>query len=371
MCYRVSRVSSRKELNDFLNLPKSIYRNDKNWIAPFKSEVKRILNSSKNPYFKNASLQLFNCYMGDKIVSRTAVIINDEYEKKFGIKNAYFGFFESFDDLSAVRLLFRDAESYCEQNSISNLEGPFNPNHYSEVGIQLDNFNSLPTFFEAYNPHYYNKLLLSAGYSVSKIIHTRINKNTREYISKQFGDNREIDSGDYKVRSFDFKNIEGDLENLRQVFNDAFANNWSFLPVSKDEYLFSSKYMRLVTPPNLIRFVEYRSDVIAAVHFALNINPLLKESKGKFNPIKYYNLLKERKNINEVVLFAVGIKSSYKRTKVYPILFNEILNIALNYKILLTTWMDEKNVLSIRSAERLGLLPKKEFAVYKKKLRGI
>ncbi|VAX24528.1 hypothetical protein MNBD_IGNAVI01-3091, partial [hydrothermal vent metagenome] len=218
------------------------------------------------------------------------------------------------------------------------------------------------------NPQYYNTILTSVGFSVSKIIHTRINKNIRKYIVDRYGEDSSVNYGDYKARSFDLKNLENDLENLRDVFNDAFENNWSFLPVSENEYLFSSKHLKLVTPPDLIKFVEYKNEVVAAVHLALNINPLLKEFHGKFSPLKYFKLLKKTKNIQDVILFAGGIKKSYRKTKVYPILFNETLKILRKYKSLETTWMDEKNFDSIRTAERLGLQPKKYFAIYRKQI---
>ncbi len=170
------------------------------------------------------------------------------------------------------------------------------------------------------------------------------------------------------TRSFNMQNYKIDLENLRNVFNDAFKDNWSFLTVSEEEYLFSSKYLKLVTPPDLIKFVEYQNEVVAAVHFALNINPLLKQFNGKFNPIKYFHLLNERKNILEAVLFAVGIKNCFKRTKVYPIILNETLKIAKKFEVLETTWIDENNAMSVNSAKKLGLIKKKNFAIYRKKI---
>lgn len=67
MCYRVVRVSTGKELNDFIELPFAIYKHDRNWVAPIRSELKRILDIKRNPYFRDASLVLFNCYRDKRI----------------------------------------------------------------------------------------------------------------------------------------------------------------------------------------------------------------------------------------------------------------------------------------------------------------
>ena len=75
-------------------------------MPPITSELARVLNTNKNPYFKYATLRLFNCYKGNNIISRVSIVINKEYEKKFGIKSAHFGFFESINDPKSVSILF-------------------------------------------------------------------------------------------------------------------------------------------------------------------------------------------------------------------------------------------------------------------------
>jgi hypothetical protein len=77
------------------------------------------------------------------------------------------------------------------------------------------------------------------------------------------------------------KNFNTDLEHLRAIFNDAFSENWHFIPVSKEEYLFSARHLKLITPPELLQFVEYKGEPVAAVHFTLYINPVLKEFNGR------------------------------------------------------------------------------------------
>ena len=241
MSYRVQKVSTAKEFSDFLKIPYRIYKNDENWIAPLNSEIRRSLNPKLNPYFKNASLELFICYDNEIPVSRAAVVINKLYKHKYNISKALFGYFESMNDIAAVKTLFKTIEDYCRDMNVELIEGPFNPNHYSELGIKTDKFDSLPAFFQTHNPNYYSYLLEEAGFNISKILHTRKNDNVNEYILKKYGEVKSLDFEGYRVRSFSNKNFKKDLEAVREIFNDAFENNWNFLPVSKEEYLFSAK----------------------------------------------------------------------------------------------------------------------------------
>ena len=86
MSYLVKEISLNDGWDDFLSIPFSIYKNDPYWIAPQSSEIKRVLDTKKNPYFKNAILKLFVCYSDSKPVSRSILVINilhwDKWKKK-------------------------------------------------------------------------------------------------------------------------------------------------------------------------------------------------------------------------------------------------------------------------------------------------
>ncbi len=239
MDYEIKGVSDTKQLNDFIALPYIIYNDDPHWVPPIKSELKRTLSLEKNPYFSDTTLQLFNCYKTGEICSQVAIIINKQHQQKYGEKTAFFGFFESINDPTAVVYLFEKIEQYCIFNGIESIEGPFNPNHYSELGLKADQFDM-------------------------------------------------------------------DLEHLRDVFNDAFSQNWHFLPVSQSEYLFCAKYLNLVTYPELIQFVEHKGKPVAAIQFVLDINPYLQKFVGKLNVLRYLHFLSEKKKIKKIIVYAVG-----------------------------------------------------------------
>jgi len=177
MDYIVKEVVDKQGWKDFLSVPAGIYKDDSNWVAPESSEVRRTLDAKANPYFINASLQLYVCYRDGKPVSRSILVVNHLHWEKWNKKSAFFGFFESVNDSEAVKLLFSKIEEVSLSLGAEYLEGPFNPNHYSELGILIDNFSEEPLFFEPYNPTYYSHLLEETGFSELKRIATRINKN--------------------------------------------------------------------------------------------------------------------------------------------------------------------------------------------------
>jgi hypothetical protein len=357
---------------DFINLPFEIYRIDSNWVPPLISELKRTLNQKRNPYFQNATLALFVCYADSEPASRSAVVINSKHKEKFGISIAFFGFFESVNDLNAVKALFNSIEVYCREQKVQIIEGPFNPNHYSEIGIQISKFNIPPSFFQNYNPEYYPQLLNEAGFEVHKIIHTRKREGISSYIRQRYGDNIAVyQSSEYTIRNLIMNDFENELERIRDVFNDAFSDNWNFLPLSKEEYLFAAKYLHLVTKPELITIVEHKGNPVGVLEFVEDVNPLLRHLGGKAGPIKYLRYQRDRKKIRELIIYAVGIKKKYRGTRVYKLLLDAACRTALQCDTLECTWTSDDNVLAVHSAEHMGLERDKEFAIYQKKLTNI
>jgi hypothetical protein len=96
----------------------------------------------------------------------------------------------------------------------------------------------------------------------------------------------------------------------------------------------------------------------------LDINPLLRHFHGKRGPWKLVRFLLGRKRLRTVIVYAVGIARRYQHTRVYPLLLEEAARIVAPFDTVECTWMSEGNSLAHRSAERLGLVPDKHFAIY-------
>ena len=366
MSFLVKEITVQDGLDDFLSIPAEIYRNDPNWIAPQHSEIKRVLNPVKNPYFLNASLKIYVCYSEGKPVCRSIMVINHLHWIKWHQKSAFFGFFESLNECDAVKCLFEKIEADCRAAHAEYLEGPFNPNHYSELGILMDNYNSAPVFFDTYNPSYYPLLLKEAGFSESNLFHTRINSNISYTLSKKYkASHRDTFSKDITVRKFNIFRFKRDLAILRDINNDAFENNKFFLPLSMDEYLFAAKYLFLVTRPGLILIAEYKGEPVGAAQFVINFNSLLRNCDGRIRLWQIPLLLWKRKSLKELIIFTAGIKKEFRNKRVFALILRSAIKIFRNYSTISTTWISDEN-LGNSLASLLDMHPGKHFAIFSK-----
>jgi len=369
MPYSAAPVSDKKQFDEFLRLPFAIYRGDPLWVPPVIGEVRRMLDPERNPYFANATLRLFVCYRSGTPVARTAVIINSAHQRAFGVRSAFFGFFESANDEDAARRLFGEAETYCRARSVEVVEGPFNPHHYSELGLQIDRFGTAPSFFQPYNPPYYDDLLEKAGFRILARFQTMKNDDIGNYLNRRFGALAAAPNRNgYTIRSFSLKDRAGDLERIREVNNDAFAANWHFLPLRPEEYAFSAKHMGLVTRPDLIKIVEHRGRPVAVLHCVLDVNPLLRRWKGVPGPVKLIRFLRGRRAVKTIILFTVAIKRKYQHSCVSRLLLAEFCRMARPFEKAETTWMSADNRSALKAAASLGMRPDKQFGIYAKEL---
>ena len=370
MEYTVREVCDRRSMKDFLGLPRRIYCNDPFWVQPLDSEIKRVLNPRRNPYFANALLALFVCYAGQRAVARTALIVNNQHYRKFGVRAGFYGFFESVDDSDAVRSLFRAVVAKCHLSGVDVLEGPFNPNHYSELGIQVDRFDAPTAFFQTHNPPYYPRLLVQSGFRAAAELFTARNDNAGKYVEERYGPVAQTRvAGDFAVRHPDLKYLKRDLEVIRSVFNDAFSSNWHFLEVTPAEYRFSAKYLAMVTEPELITIVEYQGHPVGVLMCVLDINPLLQRLHGKIGPFSYLRFRRDRSKVNRLIVYAVGIRKQFQRTCVYRLLLDAMCRTARKFDVVETTWMSRSNPLAIHAAERLGMKEDKHFVIYALQLK--
>ena len=372
MGYQVKPVRTPGEWADFLELPFSLYKDDPLWVAPLRSEVTKALDGDSNPYFRGVALEKFVCYRDGQPVSRSIAVVSPRHWERFGEKAAFFGFFESENDPEAVCQLFAAIETYSTAKGARTLKGPFNPNHYSELGLLVENF-ATPAFFEPYNPVWYADLLRAAGFRAVARLHTRVIRDTTtlEPKAKRLKEivQRARKAG-YSIRPFRLLQMQSELERIREIYNDAFDGNWHFLPLSKEEYRYSANAMFLITNPSLIQFIEYKGKPVGVLHLVLNINPVLQALRGRLRPGNLFYFLRKRFFIDEVVLYAVGIKKDFQRTAAIHCFVWAFCRIAQRFKTAYCTWMTEGNKSAIQSAESVGFEPYKWFDIFEKQLKN-
>src|SRR5690606_7208228 len=111
------------------------------------------------------------------------------------------------------------------------------------------------------------------------------------------------------IRKIDLgKNFKQELQSFGEVYNAAWDKNLGFVPMTKDEFEFMGKDLKLVADPDYCLVAEHEGKVIGVSLCLPDINQVLKKIKrGRLFPTGIFKLLLGRKKINALRVMALGV----------------------------------------------------------------
>ncbi len=286
----IREVKDKKALKAFIRVPWDIYKNDRNWIPPLLQERKDAL-SSKNPFFRHAEWQAWIACREGKVVGRISAQIDQLHQQRYGNKTGFFGLIEAPDDGETFQALFATAEHWLREKDMQQVIGPFNLGINQEVGILVDGFDTPPRVMTTHSPRYYGAAIENCGYEPAQDmlayeldIHTYVRPASMDEVTARNADR-------VKVRPLDPKNKEADLEMMRDIFNDAWQDNWNFVPFTREEFQAVGKELLMVVPAEFIQIAELDGVASAFIVMLPDINEAAADLDGRLLPFGWAKLL--------------------------------------------------------------------------------
>ena len=315
----VKRIEVGGNLKDFLGVVDRIYASDKNYVRPLDMDVGDRLNPKKNPFFEHGEAVLFTAYRDGKCVGRASASIDREHLERYHDDTGFFGFLDTIDDEEVVRTLLEHAEKWLAEKGMKRARGPLSLGINEEAGCLIEGFDSPPVFLMCHHLPYQAGLIEKCGYAKSKDLYAwryEIGElNTR---TKKAHD--EIKAlPEVKVRPLDPKHVERDVQILTDIFNDAWSENWGFVPLTKSEVAKMAQDFKLILQPEITRLV-FIDDEPAAVAVALpNLNEMIADMHGKLFPFNIVKLLWRLKvqGPESGRLVILGIRKKFRHQRKY------------------------------------------------------
>ena len=160
-------VETTKELNDFLELPYILYKNDPNWVPPLRSEQKNQFILQKNPMLEHCCYQLFLLYQDDRVAGRIAAFTDQLALETWKQPIGLIGSFECINNQEAAHLLLESAKKWNQSQGMKWMRGPWSFAS-QEWGLVIEGYSPPPVIFAPYNPPYYNDFLSNFGFAKVK-----------------------------------------------------------------------------------------------------------------------------------------------------------------------------------------------------------
>ncbi len=358
----VSEVVSRRDLKEFVELAYRLYAGDGSWVPPLRSDVRWMLDTGKNPFWKHASRKLFLARRGERVVGRIAAIVDPEHNKVHQDRTAFFGFFECEDDPEAARLLLDGAEKAVREMlpGCDKLRGPLNPSMNDEVGalVPAESDPGPPVLMMTYNPAYYLDLFAGAGFAKEKDVVAILAPASDHAFARlsRIADAARRRDPKISTRMIRMDRFAEELDVVKRLYNGAWEKNWGFVPMTSEEIDAMAKKLKPILYPPYVWFAEVDGTPAAFLLGIPDFNQVLIKLGGSLFPFGWLKFLRERKKIDRVRCMAFGVLPEYRKKGLDAILYHVSMNegIKAGAKTVEFSWMLEDNASILRPLEVFG-----------------
>ena len=370
----IEPVSCRRHLNEFIEVPWDIYRDDPHWVPPLLFEQKQRL-TSKNPFFEHARWQAWIARQNGRAVGRISAQIDRLYQERHDRKVGYFGMLEAGDDSELFATLLQTAENWLRDQGMQQVRGPFNLSVNEECGLLVEGFDTPPCIMMGHARPYYARQVEAAGYTGAKDL-------LAYYIAPDFDAPRimtrlaEKAAQQVRVRCLRRKQLKQELEVLRDIFNDAWFNNWGFVPFTEAEFADIGELLTLLVDDDFVQIAEIDERPVAMIVALPNINEIIHDLNGRLLPFGWLRLLWRLKvrypTTARVPL--MGVRREYQHTRLGPALAFMVIDavrqglIRRGIRGVELSWILEDNDGMRNIIETLGGSPYKRYRIYEKNL---
>lgn len=285
-------VRSRAGRSAFVDLPWKIYANDRNWAPPLKSEVRALIGGKRsNPWFEHGRAAFWLAQVNGEVVGRISAQVCDlVQQKRPGL--GQWGLFETIDDARVSQALIGQAESWLRDKGMKWAEGPISISIWDEPGLLVKGFDRPPVAMMGHHRPYYEEHILAAGYRGVKDLNAWELPIDRPFpplvqrIVKAGERNRRI-----RIREVDVGNFAREAELILDILNEAWADNWGFVPLTPAEVKHVGKKLKPIIYPHLVRIAELDGEPVAFMLTIPDLNELTRDLNGTLFPTGWAKLL--------------------------------------------------------------------------------
>lgn len=314
-------------MRDFIKLPYQLYRHDKVWVPPLRSEQGKQFSPESNPFLQHCHWQFFLLKEKGKVIGRIAAFVdtlaNDFWKEQIGL----FGYYECVPDQTASSLLFQRARNWLLEQKCTIMRGPwtFVP---QEFGMVVEGYTPSPVLMAPYNPPYYEEHLENFGLKkVKDLLCWQISMAEGYRIPQRIMDltDKVAERYDIRIRKLDFRNYDSEIQTILDLSNTSLNQNWGYSPATEAEADDMAREMKRIIQPKGVLFAEDRNGRPVGFIIALpDLNHLLKGLNGKLFPLGFIKLLRGIPRLRRYRLFALGVIPEYQRKAVDSLLYRAL-----------------------------------------------
>ncbi len=360
--YLLQEVTDPAVEREWLDLPKRLYRSDRNWVCPLDNDVLEVFDPAKNELFADGeAIRWVLRDSGGEVVGRIAAFYNREKAALEEQPTGGCGFYESIDSQEVANRLFDAARLWLASRGMEAMDGPVNFGQRRDWwGLLVEGFEYQPLYKNPYNPPYYKELFENYGFRNYFNQHSFIWRANISEASSRIFDRAErlLSMPGYHVENIDMNNLEEEAENFRVIYNKAWSLFSGVKPMTQEEALQIMQEMKPILDPDIVFFAYFNDEPIGFFVTVPDLNRLIGKFNGRFGLIEKLRLLwdlKVRKRCDRIFGIIFGIAPEYHGKGVESAImarYWKFLNTQqTRYKTLELAWVGDFNPVMNRMIE--------------------
>ncbi len=129
---------------------------------------------------------------------------------------------------------------------------------------------------------------------------------------------------DVTIRPAKLADIREEARKIREIYNQAWRNNWGFVPFTEKEFEFMTRELKPILVPEFVWLAEIEGNPVGFILCVPDINVALGKINGRLTtfglPIGLAKLLYHKSRIKRVRLVALGVLPKYRRNGIAEML---------------------------------------------------
>lgn len=291
----IRQATTPVDMKAFINLPYDLYRGESGWRPPLRLMQADQFNPKKNHGLDHLEVVYWIALAGDKVVGRLASFLNRFHLEVHKDETGHFGFLDTDKAYpGAVPALLRQAEDWLRAKGMKHIGGPYNFSVNEECGMLIDGYDTPQMMLMPHGRPDYPAAMDAAGYEKATdtfafLGHTHegyprppIVTKMQDYVSR---------SPNLNIRPMKKGKFEEEITLAMDIFNDAWANNFNYVPYSDVQVQHMARDMKTLIDPAGFWFGEVDGVAKGFILMLPNLNEAIRDLDGFLFPIGWAKLL--------------------------------------------------------------------------------
>lgn len=361
--YTLQEVTTPTLEREWLDLPKRIYRGNRNWVCPLDDDIKKVFNPQKNELFADGeAIRWVARNEEGEVVGRIAAFYNREKAALEEQPTGGCGFFEAIESQELANGLFDAARLWLASRGMEAMDGPINFGQRDAWwGLLVEGYEFQPLYQNAYNPPYYKELFENYGFQNyfnqnSYVWRANVSEANERIFDRS---DRLLSTPGYHVETINMENLEGEAENFRLIYNRAWSLFSGVKPMTHEEAMQVLQTIKPIIDPNIIFFTYFNDEPMGFFISVPDLNRIIGRFNGKFGLWQKLQLiweLKVRKRSDRIFGVIFGIAPEYQGKGVESMIMARYWHFMMEqqkrYETLEIAWIGDFNPVMNRMIEK-------------------